>query len=264
MLYGISLLAGVLGSAHLPTMAARLAELLARAARRRDRLMVLALGGLMIMVGLAFKLSAVPFHFWCPDVFEGASAEVERVPVGRLEGRRPGAVGPRGDRLRLHAAAATASRRAADSRPACNVRRLSSSRRRCRQPTSRCARRRRSASRDATRSQRALRRSATSSCMLLAFMAVITCTFGNLAAYGQTNIKRLLAYSTIAHAGYMMMPVAAAVALAGNDPARPQRRDRRAGVLRRRLPVHEPGRVRHRRLPAQRDCTAKRSPTTPA
>ena len=39
--------------------------------------MVLALGGLMIMVGLAFKLSAVPFHFWCPDVFEGATAEVD-------------------------------------------------------------------------------------------------------------------------------------------------------------------------------------------
>ena len=39
-------------------------------------LMVLALGGLLISVGLAFKLSAVPFHFWCPDVFEGATAEV--------------------------------------------------------------------------------------------------------------------------------------------------------------------------------------------
>ena len=38
--------------------------------------MVLALGGLMVAVGLAFKLSAVPFHFWCPDVFEGTSAEV--------------------------------------------------------------------------------------------------------------------------------------------------------------------------------------------
>ncbi len=38
--------------------------------------MVLALGALMVMVGLAFKLSAVPFHFWCPDVFEGATAEV--------------------------------------------------------------------------------------------------------------------------------------------------------------------------------------------
>ena len=30
----------------------------------------------MLMVGLAFKLSAVPFHFWAPDVFEGAPAEV--------------------------------------------------------------------------------------------------------------------------------------------------------------------------------------------
>ena len=37
---------------------------------------------------------------------------------------------------------------------------------------------------------------------------MITCTFGNLAAYGQTNIKRMLAYSTIAHAGYMMMGLA--------------------------------------------------------
>jgi NADH-quinone oxidoreductase subunit N len=54
---------------------------------------------------------------------------------------------------------------------------------------------------------------------LLAVVAAITCTFGNLTAYGQTNIKRLLAYSTIAHAGYMMMAVAAAVQLAGSDPA---------------------------------------------
>jgi NADH-quinone oxidoreductase subunit N len=48
---------------------------------------------------------------------------------------------------------------------------------------------------------------------LIAFLAAITATFGNLAAYGQTNIKRLLAYSTIAHAGYMMMPVAAVLNL---------------------------------------------------
>src|SRR5690606_22955784 len=55
---------------------------------------------------------------------------------------------------------------------------------------------------------------------VVAFVAVITCTFGNLAAYGQTNIKRLLAYSTIAQAGYMMMPVASAMVLAGtNAPA---------------------------------------------
>ena len=75
MLYGISLLAGVLGSCHLPTMAGHLAELI-HSGQLGGRAMVLVLGGLMVMVGLAFKLSAVPFHFWCPDVFEGASAEV--------------------------------------------------------------------------------------------------------------------------------------------------------------------------------------------
>ena len=42
----------------------------------------------------------------------------------------------------------------------------------------------------------------------LAFFAALTATFGNLAAYAQTNLKRLLAYSTIAHAGYMMMGLA--------------------------------------------------------
>ena len=52
---------------------------------------------------------------------------------------------------------------------------------------------------------------------LVALLAIVTCTFGNLAAYGQTNIKRLLAYSTIAHAGYMMMAVPPVLALLGSD-----------------------------------------------
>ena len=79
MLYGLSLLTGVLGSAHLPTMAHRLAERLGQTRRlphHQAMAVVLLLGGLMTMVGLAFKLSAVPFHFWAPDVFEGAPAEV--------------------------------------------------------------------------------------------------------------------------------------------------------------------------------------------
>jgi NADH-quinone oxidoreductase subunit N len=42
----------------------------------------------------------------------------------------------------------------------------------------------------------------------MAFFAAVTATFGNLAAYAQTNLKRLLAYSTIAHAGYMLMALA--------------------------------------------------------
>jgi NADH-quinone oxidoreductase subunit N len=58
---------------------------------------------------------------------------------------------------------------------------------------------------------------------LVAFLAIITCTFGNLAAYGQTNIKRLMAYSTIAHAGYLMMAVPALLAAAGVDPAAGQK-----------------------------------------
>jgi NADH-quinone oxidoreductase subunit N len=43
----------------------------------------------------------------------------------------------------------------------------------------------------------------------LGVISMITMTFGNLAAYGQSNIKRLLSYSTIAHAGYMLMAVSA-------------------------------------------------------
>src|SRR5205085_356107 len=75
MLYGISLIAGLVGAVHLPTMAGKLAVLLA-SSPPSGTVMVLALAGLMIMVGLAFKLSAVPFHFWAPDVFEGAAAEI--------------------------------------------------------------------------------------------------------------------------------------------------------------------------------------------
>ena len=169
MLYGISLLVGVLGSAHLPTMATQLAALLGDPAAA-DRHVVLALGGLMIMVGLAFKLSAVPFHFWAPDVFEGATAEVgaflsiasKVAALGLLV------------RLALGLGYAPTAEQLAALAPARGY-----------------------------------------MAGLIALLAAVTCTFGNLAAYGQTNMKRFLAYSTIAHAGYMMMPVAAAVALLG-------------------------------------------------
>ncbi|MDP6722854.1 MAG: proton-conducting transporter membrane subunit, partial [Pirellulaceae bacterium] len=69
MLYGISLVSGLLNTAHLPTIALTLSERLPT--MQPGEMMVLVLAALMIMVGLAFKLSAVPFHFWCPDVFEG-------------------------------------------------------------------------------------------------------------------------------------------------------------------------------------------------
>ena len=54
----------------------------------------------------------------------------------------------------------------------------------------------------------------------LGFIATLTATFGNLAAYSQQNIKRMLAYSTIAHAGYMLMAVSALLVLqSGNSSA---------------------------------------------
>lgn len=214
MLYGISLLAGVLGSVHMPTMAVRLAELLqpANFELGRDTHMVLALGGIMIMVGVAFKLAAVPFHFWCPDVFEGASAEVNaflsvaskaaalallaRVAIGM--GYVPEQAPPEQTMAVLSVAdssddrtlTAGTVRTAADAAP----------------PLSRADQ------------NKALAPARGFIAQLLAFVAIITCTFGNLAAYGQTNIKRLLAYSTIAQAGYMMMPVPAAMVLADTDP----------------------------------------------
>jgi NADH-quinone oxidoreductase subunit N len=177
MLYGISLLAGVLGSCHLPSMALELARV-ARVGLAGGEVMVLCLGGLMLAVGLAFKLSAVPFHFWCPDVFEGAAAEVggflsvasKAAAVALLVRVVYGFGMPAG---------ADAAQAVAD---------LASTRH--------------------------------FSVAVIGLMAAVTCTLGNLAAYGQTNMKRLLAYSTIAHAGYLMMGVAAAVAMLGGRISR--------------------------------------------
>ncbi len=188
MLYGMSLLAGVLGSAHLPTMTVRLAELLQHGAGAQQT-MVLALGGLMLMVGVAFKLSAVPLHFWAPDVFEGAMAEVAAFLSVASKAAALGLLVRLATGFAFPAALAHPEGHglAANLDPAAAM----------------------------TAAMAALAPARSYIVALLALLAAVTCTFGNLAAYGQTNMKRLLAYSTIAHAGYMMMPVAAAVALLG-------------------------------------------------
>ena len=203
MLYGISLLVGTLGSAHLPTMSVQLAGLVSSMAGTEYQL-VLGLSGLMIMVGIAFKLSAVPFHFWTPDAFEGATAEVAaflsvaskaaalalllRVTLGL--GHVPSAMETQA--VAPAVIAATGGNGAGiPGLPGSVIR-----------PDGGTA---------------ALEPVRQYMAWLIAFLAAVTCTFGNLAAYGQDNMKRLLAYSTIAHAGYMMMPVAAAILLAGTD-----------------------------------------------
>jgi len=180
MLYGISLLAGVLGTCHLPTMATELARVVGEQGIGSGKVMVLSLGGLMLAVGLAFKLSAVPFHFWCPDVFEGAAAEVGAFLSVASKAAAVALL------LRLvfslgDPAAATAAGGAAAVAGLAETRHFM--------------------------------------VYVIALMAAVTCTLGNLAAYGQTNMKRLLAYSTIAHAGYLMMGAAAATAMLGTSPA---------------------------------------------
>jgi len=162
MLYGISLLCGLCESASLPEITARLAPMLADGigdAEARTALLAV----LMVFVGLAFKLSLVPFHFWCPDVFEGASAEV----AGFLSVASKGAAFALLVRFCLALTGGLDS--ASDSLAGIGV--------------------------------------------AIGVIACLTVTFGNLAAYSQTNIKRLLAYSTIAHAGYMLMAVSALVVI---------------------------------------------------
>jgi NADH-quinone oxidoreductase subunit N len=167
MVYGISLLAGKFGTAYLPDLAEAYVKALphgsAPAVVGVDPFLLL--GTMFILIGMGFKLAAVPFHFWCPDVFEGAAAEVAAflsvaskgaalALVGRFSLVLAGLGSLRADRYDtwLHVAQYLVPG--------------------------------------------------------LAFFAALTTTFGNLAAYVQTNLKRLLAYSTIAQAGYMMMGLA--------------------------------------------------------
>jgi len=160
MLYGTSLVAGMLGTGQLHLVAEKLGELLAGddgvgTAMSTAAVRTIVLGVMMILVGLAFKLSLVPFHFWCPDAFEGAPAEVG----GFLS---------------------VASKAAAFALLIRVVHQLTG-----------------------------FGDLALPLAIGLGVIAVVSSTFGNLAAYFQTNVKRMLAYSTIAHAGYMLTGVVA-------------------------------------------------------
>ncbi|QVL33244.1 NADH-quinone oxidoreductase subunit N [Telmatocola sphagniphila] len=156
MLYGISLLTSIYGTGNLSTISHQWSDQF-----REGKMPATALAALgLVLVGLAFKLSLVPFHFWLPDVFEGASAEVG----GYLSVASKAAAFLLTTRLfiLLWGSADSAAHMTLSS----------------------------------------------SIGPILACIAAATCTLGNLAAFGQTNIKRLLAYSTIAHAGYMFMGLA--------------------------------------------------------
>ena len=115
---------------------------------------------LMILVGFGFKVSAVPFHQWAPDVYEGAPTPVSAWLAS-------------GSKLASLVAMVKVMGGGLGSWASTNS------------PTS------------------------PGWVGLLALIAAATMTYGNFAALGQKNLKRLLAYSSIAHAGYMLVGVIA-------------------------------------------------------
>ena len=225
MLYGITLLAGLLGTAHLPTIGLALADLdlprMIAEGTHLGTLSALVLAGLMIGVGLAFKLSAVPFHFWCPDAFEGGTAEVaaflsiasKAAALALLVRVTIAVCAPQPVPLQANWIIASAP----SSSVSAKLHEVSTT-----EPTGRLPIE--STTTVSVPSSGTLNDFAfaplqpvrTFVAMFIGLLAAVTCTFGNLAAFGQTNLKRLLAYSTIAHAGYLMMPVAAAALLLGS------------------------------------------------
>jgi len=117
----------------------------------------LLMGVFGLLIGIGFKLSAVPVHFWCPDVFEGASIEITT----------------------FLSVASKAGAIALLVRLMMTLGHFSTG----------------------VEGRGVLVGIGT----FVGLVGVITSTWGNLAAYFQTNTKRLLAYSSIAHAGYMIM-----------------------------------------------------------
>ncbi len=157
MLYGLSLLYGMTGTTSLPGIQ----EFFAGGVPEANRFATYAIT-LLLLAGFGFKIAAVPFHFWCPDVYEGAPT-----PVTALLSVLPKAAG---------LAIVLRFFYGAFSTPATGPWDLASS---------------------------------INWVDVLMVLSVLTMTVGNVAALTQTNMKRLLAYSSIAHAGFLLMGVVA-------------------------------------------------------
>jgi NADH-quinone oxidoreductase subunit N len=157
MLYGLSLIYGLSGATSLPAIQ----EYFAAGLTDGHRFAVYA-ATLLVLAGFGFKVAAVPFHFWCPDVYQGAAT-----PVTALLSVLPKAAGL-AITLRFFYGGLSV--------PVDGPWDLSGS---------------------------------INWGALVMLISVLTMTLGNVAALTQTNMKRLLAYSSIAHAGYLLMGVVA-------------------------------------------------------
>jgi NADH-quinone oxidoreductase subunit N len=149
-LYGIALLYGATGTMMLAGMADGLAA--------TGRMGLFTGGVALLLIGFFFKVSAVPFHMWTPDVYQGAPTT-------------------------LTAYMSTASKAAAFAALILVLVRVF--------PVGGLA--------DSVQ-------------LLLAVVAAVTMVVGNVLALAQSNVKRLLAYSAVAHAGYLLTGLAAGTA----------------------------------------------------
>jgi len=147
LVYGIALLYGSTGTTNLNAMAAAVI-----AGKYTTPLLLFAGAGLM-MVGLGFKVAAVPFHMWTPDVYEGAPTSVTVLMATATKAAGFAAI--------LRVFLFGLGDISAAWQPA------------------------------------------------IAVIAALTMILGNLVALAQTNLKRMLAYSSIAHAGYALVGVSA-------------------------------------------------------
>lgn len=147
LLYGASMLYGVTGSTGYGAIAA---------AVKADGMTAnigLIVGLVFVLVGLAFKISAVPFHMWTPDVYEGAPTPVTAFFAGAPK------VAAMALMIRF--------------------------------------------------TQGALADAATQWQQIVIFLSIASMVLGAFAAIGQTNIKRLMAYSSIGHVGFALVGLAA-------------------------------------------------------
>ncbi len=156
LLYGIALIYGDAGTTLLSKVITHLSGTAPS---------TLALAGLgLVAIGLCFKVAAVPFHMWAPDVYEGAPTPITAFMATGVKVAGFAAI------IRIFAFI--------DS-PA-----------------------------NATLAYGA------------AFLAVVTMLIGNLGALPQTNIKRMLAFSSVAHAGYLLVGISAGLASGSPDAYR--------------------------------------------
>ncbi len=153
-LYGIAFVYGLTGTTNLIDLAGHFAQSSDWTSPARVAL-------LLMFIGLAFKVSTVPFHVWTPDVYQGAPS-----PVTAFLSTGPKAAA---FAVMLRIFLGTSS-------------------------------------------------SAGSVAFWLIWLsALLTMSLGNLAALRQTNVKRMLAYSAIAHAGYVLVGLAAALAAGDSE-----------------------------------------------